>query len=173
MGFVLTYSLGRDAVLWAFGASPHGCPSHQHSRKNPHLWYLFLLCCSDSHEAVRLVYSSSILFSHRGSSVVSLYTFTFVHSRVVCVSKEKGVRDGVWVCGTLAPCVEQIFSMPKMDIVLGLENLRLPSLKLPFQVLPYVAPSCANCCPPGGGEPSCHMEMNTPFPHILPCFLRR
>ena len=106
MGFVLTYSLGRDAILWAFGASPHGCPSHQHSRKNPHLWYLSLLCCSDTHEAVRLVYSSSILFSHRGSSVVSLYAFTFVHSRVVCVSEGKGVRDGVWVCGTLAPCGE-------------------------------------------------------------------
>ena len=106
MGFVLTYSLGRDAILWAFGASPHGCASHQHSRKNPHLWYLSLLCCSDTHEAVRLVYSSSILFSHHGSSVVSLYTFTFVHSRVVCVSEGKGVRDGVWVCGTLAPCGE-------------------------------------------------------------------
>ena len=33
MGFVLTYSLGRDAILWAFGASPHSCPSHQHSKK--------------------------------------------------------------------------------------------------------------------------------------------
>lgn len=106
MGFVLTYSLGRDAVLCAFGASPHGCPSHQHSRKNPHLWYLSLLCCSDTHEAVRLVYSSSILFSDHGSSVVSLYTFTFVHWRGVCVSKGKGVGDGVWVCSTLAPCVE-------------------------------------------------------------------
>ena len=103
--------------------------------------------------------------------LVHIYICTFKS----CV-RERGEGSERWSLGLWHPGSlwrVDIFYAQDGHCVRLRESLRFPSLKLPFQALLYVAPSCANCCPPGGGEPSCHMEMNTPLPHILPCFLRR
>lgn len=180
VGFVLTPLLSRHRCctlgIWGF---PTAAPFTITVGKNRHLGYLSLLCGSDAHKAVRLVYSPSLLLNQRGSSILSLYTFTFLHSTGVCVRGYAGgggrERGGGWLDGILALCVEQTFSMPKLGLlcVRLRESLRLPSQELLYQTLPFVVPGYSDCCPAGSREPSCRVDMNTPLPCILTCFLRR